>query len=165
LRFRWHKICLGFLCRTFEAKTVREATQFGGFMFKKIAPLFLSLILCAGIFVPSASAQTRATQRNLKTLALIGGGAAVGAIVAGKKGAAIGAGGTALYAFNRRDAVRHYSPRTRSIGTVLGGTALGAGIGGVIGHGKGAAIGAAAGAASSYIYTRRSSRYPYRYGY
>ncbi|GAC1445859.1 MAG: hypothetical protein NVSMB56_00190 [Pyrinomonadaceae bacterium] len=128
----------------------------------------LCVALVATVLISSASAQDRVssrTKRNLTTAGIIGGGALIGALIAGKKGAAIGAGGTALYAFNRNAAARHYSPRTRQIASVLGGTGLGAGIGGAVGHGKGAAIGAAAGAASSYIYTKRSRRYPYGYRY
>jgi hypothetical protein len=75
-------------------------------------------------------------------------------LVAGKKGAAIGAGGAGLYAFNRRAAKRHFRGHTRTAGTVLSGTALGAGIGGAAGGKRAAALGAGAGAAGSYIYTR-----------
>lgn len=133
---------------------------------KKIFSLLMCLALLSFAFVPSAAAQSRRTKRNLTTAGIIGGGALVGAIIGGKKGAAIGAGGGALYALNRDAAVRHYNPRTRQLGTVLGGAALGAGLGGAIGHGRGAAIGAITGAAGSYIYTKKSSRYPngyYRY--
>ena len=72
----------------------------------------------------------------------------------GKKGAAIGAGGAGLYAFNRRAARRHFRGRTRTAGTVLSGTALGAGVGAAAGGKRAAAIGAAAGAGGSYLYTR-----------
>src|SRR5262252_10053855 len=93
--------------------------------------------------------------RKARTAAIIGGGTAIGALVAGKKGAAIGGGGAGLYAFNRPAARRHFSRRTRTIGTVASGTALGAGTGAAIGGKKGGWIGAAAGGGGSYLYTRR----------
>ncbi len=94
---------------------------------------------------------------------MVGGGALIGALLAGKKGAAIGAGSGALYAMNRGAATHHFNPRTRRIGTVLGGTALGAGLGGAFGGKRSAAVGALAGAGGSYLYTRKSRRYPRRY--
>ena len=117
--------------------------------------ILLSLLVVAGTFL-SAEAQTRRSRfgRKSRTAAIIAGGAGVGAVVAGKKGAAIGAGGAGLYAFNRRAARRHFRGRTRTAGTVLSGTALGAGVGGAAGHKKGAAVGALAGGAGSYIYSR-----------
>ena len=93
--------------------------------------------------------------RKARTAAIIAGGAGAGALVAGKKGAAIGAGGAGLYAFNRRAARRHFRGKTRTAGTVLSGTALGAGVGAAAGGKRAAAIGAGAGAAGSYLYTRR----------
>ena len=128
--------------------------------------LFLT-VMCLGLIV--ASAPVAATQsrsrfgRKARTAAIIAAGAGVGALVAGKKGAAIGAGSGALYAFNRRAAQRNFSSRNRRIGTVLGGTALGAGLGGAFGGKRAAAVGALAGAGGSYLYTRRSRRYPRRY--
>jgi hypothetical protein len=86
---------------------------------------------------------------------MIAGGAGVGALVAGKKGAAIGAGGAGLYAFNRKAARQHFKGKTRTAGTVLSGTALGAGVGAAAGGKRAAAIGAGAGAGGSYLYTRR----------
>ncbi|HEV8370473.1 MAG TPA: hypothetical protein VGQ39_21155 [Pyrinomonadaceae bacterium] len=121
--------------------------------------IVLSLLVLGGTFV-SAEGQTRRRHkskfgRKARTVAIIAGGAGVGALVAGKKGAAIGAGGAGLYAFNRRAARRHFKGRTRTAGTVLSGTALGAGVGAAAGGGKrAAAIGAAAGAGGSYLYSR-----------
>ncbi len=92
--------------------------------------------------------------RTDTTSAIVAGGAGAGALIGGKKGAAIGAGGAGLYAFNRGAARRHFKHSTRTVGTVASGTALGAGVGAAAGHGKGAAIGAAVGAGSSYIYSR-----------
>lgn len=120
--------------------------------------LVLSLLVVTGTLV-SADGQTRRRKskfgRKARTAAIVAGGAGVGALVAGKKGAAMGAGGAGLYAFNRRAARRHFKGRTRTAGTVLSGTALGAGVGAVAGGKRAAAIGAGAGAAGSYIYTRR----------
>lgn len=127
--------------------------------------LVLSLLVLTGTLV-SADGQTRRRKskfgRKARTAAIVAGGAGVGALVAGKKGAAIGAGGAGLYAFNRRAARRHFRRRTRTAGTVLSGTALGAGVGAAAGGKRAAAIGAGAGAAGSYIYTRRK-RYRRRY--
>jgi hypothetical protein len=119
--------------------------------------IVLSLLVLAGTFV-SAEGQTRRHRskfgRKARTAAIIAGGAGVGALAAGKKGAAIGAGGAGLYAFNRRAARRHFRGRTRTAGTVLSGTALGAGVGAAAGGKRAAAIGAAAGAGGSYLYSR-----------
>src|SRR6185295_9965830 len=135
---------------------------------KRLIVLILvwTLLVVTGTIV-SADGQTRHRHksefgRKARTAAMIAGGAGVGALVAGKKGAAIGAGGAGIYAFNRKAAKRHFKGKTRTAGTVLSGTALGAGVGAAVGHGKGAAIGAGAGAAGSYIYTRRK-RYHRRY--
>jgi hypothetical protein len=130
---------------------------------KKSFITLLCLVLLATA-APLASAQERSRfGRKSRTAAIIGAGALAGALIAGKKGAAIGAGSGALYAFNRRAATRHFSSRNRRIGTVLGGTALGAGLGGAFGGKRAAAVGALAGAGGSYLYTRRSRRYPRRF--
>jgi len=120
--------------------------------------IVMTLLVLTGTLV-SADGQTRRRHRSkfgrkARTVAIVGGGAAVGALVAGKKGAAIGAGGAGLYAFNRKAARRHFRGRTRTAGTVLSGTALGAGVGAAAGGKRAAAIGAGAGAAGSYLYTR-----------
>jgi len=118
-----------------------------------------SLLVVTGSIV-SANSQTRHRHRSkfgrkARTAAIVAGGAGIGALAGGKKGAAIGAGGAGLYAFNRKAARRHFRGKTRTAGTVLSGTALGAGVGAVAGHGKGAAIGAGAGALGSYVYRRK----------
>ena len=85
---------------------------------KRLLVLFLvlSLLVLGGTLV-SAEGQTRRHRskfgRKARTVAIIAGGAGVGALVGGKKGAAIGAGGAGLYAFNRRAARRHFRGRTR----------------------------------------------------
>lgn len=127
--------------------------------------IVLSLLVISGTIV-SAEGQTRRHKskfgRKARTAAIIAGGAGVGALVGGKKGAAIGAGGSGLYAFNRKAARRHFKGKTRTAGTVLSGTSLGAGVGGAAGGKRAAAIGAAAGAGGSYLYTRHR-RHPRRY--
>jgi len=129
---------------------------------KKLGILFLSVLILAATFV-YADGQTRRRSRfgrKARTAAIVAGGAGVGALIGGKKGAAIGAGGAGLYAFNRRAARRNFRGRTRTAGTVLSGTALGAGVGGVAGGKRAAVVGAAAGAGGSYLYsrTRRARR-------
>jgi hypothetical protein len=94
---------------------------------------------------------------------MIAGGAAVGGLVGGKKGAAIGAGGAGVYAFNRRAARRHFKGRTRTVGSTLSGAALGAGVGGALGHKRGAAAGAIVGGTGGYLYRRHKHRLPRRY--
>jgi len=69
--------------------------------------LVLSLLVLGGTLV-SAEGRTRRHHRSkfgrkARTVAIIAGGAGVGALVAGKKGAAMGAGG----AFMRLIEVRH----------------------------------------------------------
>jgi len=133
---------------------------------KKIFALLICLLLLAEIAAPSfAQTHTRRHKswfgRKARTAAMIGGGAGVGALIGGKKGAAIGAGGAGVYAFNRRAARRHFSSRTRTVGTVASGTALGAGAGSAIGGKKGGAIGAVAGAGGSYLIRKRHPRRRY----
>jgi len=124
---------------------------------KRLFAIVLCLVvLFEGFAIADAKTRRHKSRfgRKARTVAIIGGGAAVGALVAGKKGAAIGAGGSGLYAFNRRAARRHFKGHTRTAGTVLSGTALGAGVGAAAGGKRAAAIGAGAGAAGSYIYSR-----------
>jgi len=130
---------------------------------KRLFAIVLCLLVLAETFA-IADAQTRRRSkfgRKARTVAIIAGGAGVGALVGGKKGAAIGAGGAGLYAFNRRAARRHFKGKTRTAGTVLSGTALGAGVGAAAGGKRAAAIGAGVGAAGSYIYSRNRRRRRY----
>ncbi len=124
--------------------------------------IVLSLLVLTGTLV-SADGQTRHRKskfgRKARTAAMIAGGAGVGALVGGKKGAAIGGGGAGLYAFNRRAARRHFKGGTRTVGTVASGTAVGAGVGAVAGGKRAALIGAGAGAAGSYIYSRHTHKH------
>jgi hypothetical protein len=134
-------------------------------MLKRIAASLFCLTLLLTAIVPETFGQDRTRRsrfgRKARTVAIIGGGAAAGALLGGKKGAAIGAGGAGLYAFNRRAARRHFKGRTRTIGTVASGTALGAGVGGVVGGKRAAVAGALLGAGGSYIYRRSQRRRRY----
>lgn len=139
-----------------------------GEIMRRIFLLLICFVIFAATLAPLASAQDRRRRskfgRKARTAAIVAAGAGVGAIAGGKKGAAIGAGGAGLYAFNRRAARRNFKPRTRTIGTVASGTALGAGVGGAVGGKRAAAAGAAIGAGGSYIY-RRNQRSIYRRRY
>jgi hypothetical protein len=129
---------------------------------KRVLLVLMCFALLAEMFIPATHAQTRRRSRfgrKARTVAIIGGGAAAGALIGGKKGAAIGAGGSTLYAMNRKAAKRNFKPKTRRVATVLGGTALGAGVGAAVAGKKAAAVGAGVGAAGSYIYTRKSRSY------
>lgn len=130
---------------------------------KRFMASTLGMALLLAVAAPAASAQGRSRfGRKARTAAIIGAGALAGGLIAGKKGAAVGAGSGALYAFNRRAAQRHFSSRNRRIGTVLGGTALGSGVGAAFGGRRAAAVGALAGAGGSYLYTKKSRRYARR---
>src|ERR687894_1541048 len=132
---------------------------------------FLSIIICAVFLltalVPDIFGQDRRRRsrfgRKARTAAIIAGGAGVGALVGGKKGAAIGAGGAGLYAFNRRAARRNFKGRTRTIGSVASGAALGAGVGGAVGGKRAAAAGAAVGGTGGFFYSPLEARLPRRH--
>jgi hypothetical protein len=133
---------------------------------RKVSVSLLCLLFLVASLSLDASAQTRRRSRfgrKSRTAAMVLGGAAVGGLIGGKKGAAIGAGGAGTYAFNRRAARRHFSGRTRTIGATASGAALGAGVGGAVGHGRGAAAGALVGGTGGYLYRRSKHRLPRRY--
>lgn len=133
---------------------------------RKVSASLLCLLVLLTTFSLDASAQDRRRSRfgrKSRTAAMILGGAAVGGLVGGKKGAAIGAGGAGTYAFNRRAARRHFKGRTRTIGATASGAALGAGVGGAVGHRRGAAAGAIVGGTGGYLYRRSKHRLPRRY--
>ena len=136
-------------------------------MRKIFACLFCLFVLLATLS-PGASAQERRRHhsrfgRKSRTAAEVVGGAAVGGLVAGRKGAAIGAGAMGLHAFNRPAARRHFRGRTRTVGSTLSGAALGAGVGGAVGHGRGAAAGAIVGGTGGYLYRRHKHSLRRRY--
>jgi hypothetical protein len=134
---------------------------------RKVFASLLCLLILVTTFTLDASAQDRRRRsrfgRKARTAAMIGGGAVVGGLIGGKKGAAIGAGGAGTYAFNRKAARRHFKPRTRTIGATASGAALGAGVGGAVGHRRGAAAGAIVGGTGGYLYRRHKRRLPRRY--
>jgi hypothetical protein len=128
---------------------------------RKFFACLVCLMLLATTVVPDVFGQTRKRSRfgrKARTAAIIAGGAGVGALVGGKKGAAIGGGGAGLYAFNRRAARRNFKGRTRTVGSVVSGSALGAGVGGAVGGKRAATVGAIAGGAGGYGYRRYKSR-------
>jgi hypothetical protein len=134
---------------------------------RKIFASMVCLLVLLAALSPIASAQDRRHRsrfgRKARTATMIGGGAIVGGLIGGKKGAAIGAGGAGTYAFNRRAARRHFSPRTRTIGATASGAALGSGVGGAIGHKRGAAAGAIVGGTGGYLYRRHKPGLRRRY--
>ena len=135
---------------------------------RKIFACLVCLLILLATLSPGASAQERRRHhsrfgRKARTAAMLAGSAAVGGLVAGRKGAAIGAGGAGVYAFNRRAARRHFKGRTRTVGSTLSGAALGAGVGGAVGHGRGAAAGALVGGTGGYLYRRRKHSLRRRY--
>jgi hypothetical protein len=128
---------------------------------RRLTVTLISLLMVLLLAAPATFGQERHRSkfgRKARTAAMIGGGAAVGGLIGGKKGAGIGAGGAGLYAFNRRAARRHFKGRTRTIGSTASGAALGAGVGGAVGHGRGAAAGAIVGGTGGYLTKRHYAR-------
>ena len=125
---------------------------------RRSAAALICLVFMLTALVPELAAQERRRRsrfgRKARTAAIIAGGAGIGALAGGKKGAAIGAGGAGLYAFNRKAARRNFRGRTRTAGSTLSGAALGAGVGGAVGGKRAAAGGAAAGAGGGYLLRR-----------
>jgi len=134
---------------------------------RKLSVSLLCLLFLVTTLALDTSAQERRKRsrfgRKARTAAIIAGGAAVGGLIGGKKGAAIGAGGAGTYAFNRKAARRHFKPRTRTIGATASGAALGAGVGAAAGGKRAAAAGAAIGGTGGYLYRRSKRRLPRRY--
>ncbi|HEX8160527.1 MAG TPA: hypothetical protein VF538_01405 [Pyrinomonadaceae bacterium] len=128
---------------------------------KRLTVVLTSLLMAVTLLAPGVFGQERHRSkfgRKARTAAIIGGGALAGGLIGGKKGAAIGAGGAGTYAFNRKAARRHFSGRTRTIGSTASGGALGAGIGGAVGGKRAAVAGAALGAGGGYLTKRHYAR-------
>lgn len=124
---------------------------------RKFMIALICFFLVGTTLVADAEAQRRTRfGRKARTAAIVAGGTGAGALIGGKKGALVGAGGSTLYAVNRRAARRNFKRRNRTIGNVAGGTLVGTGLGAAIGGGKGAAIGALAGGGGSYVLDRRN---------
>lgn len=134
---------------------------------RKISVSILCLLFLLTTLSLDTSAQTRRKRsrfgRKARTAAIIAGGAAVGGLVGGKKGAAIGAGGAGTYAFNRKAARRHFKPRTRTVGATASGASLGAGVGAAAGGRRAATAGAIVGGTGGYLYRKHKRRIPRRY--
>ncbi len=125
---------------------------------KKLLVAFMCILLVASAMIPEAMGQDRRRRsrfgRKARTATIIGGGAIVGGLLGGGKGAAIGAGGATAYAMNRKAARQHFKRRTRTVATT-GGTALaGAGVGGALGGKRAATAGAIVGGTGGYLYSR-----------
>ncbi|MEW6729904.1 MAG: hypothetical protein AB1489_01080 [Acidobacteriota bacterium] len=139
-------------------------------MVKKLIASVISIILLLAAAAPLTQAQEYRRRKPSKTRTglKIGAGAAVGAgigaLVGGGKGAAAGAliGGGALAAQSVAKRNSGYGRRTRTIGTIAAGTAIGTGVGAAIGGGKGAGIGALLGGGGSTVYalTRKDLKEP-----
>ena len=124
---------------------------------RKLLTLVMALVLLAVTCLPAHAQERRRRSwfgRKSRTVAIIGGAAALGAVTGGVGTAALLGGGGGVYAFNRRAARRHFKPGTRRLGTIASVTAMGAGLGKIFGGHKATAIGAMAGGAGSYAYTR-----------
>src|SRR5688572_22648448 len=110
-------------------------------MQKIITSWILTFAIIMGIVTP-AYAEHRRRPSKFRTAAQIGAGAAIGAgigaLIGDGRGAAagalIGGGAMAGHALARRKS--GYSSRTRTIGTIATGTAVGAGLGAAFGGGK-----------------------------
>ena len=80
---------------------------------RKIFAVLICLFVLLAALAPDALAQTRRRHhshfgRKARTAAMIGGGALVGGLVGGRKGAAIGAGGGYLYRRSKHRLPRRY---------------------------------------------------------
>jgi len=124
---------------------------------RKLITLVMTLVLLLVAAFP-ASAQKKKQRswfgRKSRTVAIVAGGAALGAVTGGIGTAALLGGGAGLFAFNRRAAQRHFQPSTRRWGTVASAMAMGGGAGRIVGGRTATAIGAAAGGVGSYVYMR-----------
>jgi hypothetical protein len=133
---------------------------------KKILLFLMVAFFTLTFLVPDASAQSRRHRRHTKTrhwatnAALVGGGAVVGGLLGGKRGAVIGTGAGVLAAAGRKGSKQRYGrdSRGRRTAQVVGGGLVGGGIGSYAGK-RGAVIGAGAGAGIAYLYTRHGKKY------
>jgi hypothetical protein len=131
---------------------------------KKLAIFAILFTFIVTLAVPEAFGQTRRTKKKypgLKTnIAIVGGGTLAGALIGGRKGAAIGAGAGLLYASSRKGTKRRaYNSKYRRAAKVAGGTLAGAGLGAIAGGRTGAVLGGLAGAGATYLYTKNGNRY------
>jgi hypothetical protein len=138
-------------------------------MKKSLTAIIICITLMIGLVDIANATETRRrqpskTKTGLKIGAGAGVGAGLGALLGGGKGAAagalIGGGAMAGQSIARRNS--GYGRKTRMIGTIATGTAVGAGVGTAVGGGKGAAIGALVGGGASTVYalTRKDLKKP-----
>ncbi len=128
---------------------------------KKLLAVFTLALFVLAFMVPDADAQRRRGKKKhwATNAAIVGGGAVVGGLIGGGKGAAIGAGTGTLVAASRKGTRKRYpNSRARRYAKVGGGALIGGGIGGFAGR-RGAAVGALAGAGVTYLYTRNGRKY------
>ena len=131
---------------------------------KKIVFLLFLVVFVFVALVPDTMSQTRHRRHGkrkhwLTQAAIVGGGAAAGGLIAGKKGAVIGTGTGVLVASSRKGARKRYgNSKLRRAAQVGGGGLVGGGIGSYAGR-KGAVVGALAGAGVTYLFTRNGHRY------
>jgi hypothetical protein len=128
--------------------------------------LLLTLVTSSQAAEPWIKTSTK-TQTGVKIGAGTAVGAGIGALIGGGRGAAAGAllGGGVMAADSLAKRDSGQSKKTRTIGTVAAGTAVGAGLGAAIGGGKGAGIGALLGGGSSAIWaSTRKDLKPSNYG-
>ena len=133
-------------------------------LIKKLAVFAILFTFIATLAVPEAFGQTRRKKKKYPGLAtniaIVAGGTAAGALLGGRKGAAIGAGAGLLYASSRKGTKRRaYNSKFRRGAKIAGGSLVGAGVGAWAGGKKGAIIGGLAGAGATYLYTKNGNRY------
>src|SRR5262245_13536451 len=127
-------------------------------MKKRIIGTVMTLALLFGMTMTGQAHEPWSKQSKTKTAVKIGAGAGVGAglgaLIGGGRGAAAGAliGGGVMTADSMAKRDSGYGKGTRSIGTVIAGTAVGTGLGAAIGGKKGAGIGALIGGGGSAVY-------------
>jgi len=137
-------------------------------MKQRITSIIITLVLLLSTATIIQAAEpwqrTSKTQTGIKIGAGTALGAGIGALIGGGRGAAAGAllGGGVMVGNSIAKRDSGHSRNTRTIGTVVAGTAIGTGLGAAIGGGKGAGIGALIGGGSSAVYalTRKDLNQP-----
>lgn len=127
---------------------------------KKILLFAFLAIFTLTFFAPDTMGQSRGKKKHwAKNVAIVGGGALIGGLLGGKKGAAIGAGTGLLVASSRKGTKKRYgNSKWRRAAQIGGGGLVGGGIGAFAGR-KGAVVGSLAGAGVTYLFTRNGNRY------
>src|SRR5690606_20894346 len=112
---------------------------------------------------PEAFGQTRRKKKKYPGLAtniaIVAGGTAAGALIGGRKGAAIGAGAGLLYASSRRGTKRRAcNSKYGRPARVAGVSRVGVGVGAWAGGNGGAIRGGLDGAGATYLYRKNGNR-------